>query len=73
MKISSEIPGNSEKIMIETKIETNNDNRRIGLSIGFIFSHTKNGFRLDGENWIDQTLLRHVGERKIGKRKEITL
>ena len=37
MKISSEIPSNSEKIMIETKVEKQNDNRRIRLTIGFIF------------------------------------
>ena len=72
MKISSEIPSNSEKIMIETKVEKQNDNRRIRLTIGFIFLQTKNGFRLDDENWTrDKTLIKHVGERKIGKQEEI--
>jgi len=50
MKISCEIPSNSEKIMIETKVEKQNDNRRIRLTIGFIFLQTKNGFRLDDES-----------------------
>ena len=69
---SSEILSNSEKIMIETKVEKQNDNRRIRLTIGFIFLQTKNGFRLDNENWTrDKTLIKHVGERKVGKQEEI--